>query len=321
MTNKSATHDGLCPAPDSSDRDTFLGTRYGTISVHGNDIFYRESGPPGAPVILLLHGYPSSSRMFEPLFPLLNGRFRLIAPDYPGFGMSSAPTPDQFEYSFDNLAATMLAFTDALDLREYALYVQDYGGPVGMRLAMARPDSVKALVVQNAVVHEEGLSPIWAKRRAFWADRAAHEADLVAGLTSVVAGMARHIGGRDHPEHYDPDLWMDEIRQLQRPGQAAIQMALAYDYRRNLDSYPHWQAWLRDRQLPTLVTWGRHDPIFTIEGAWAFRRELPSAEVHILEAGHFALNDLATEIAVCMTDFLAPVMANGPTGERLHQGA
>lgn len=310
MPNQPARDDVHCPTRDSRDCDTFRGTRYATVSANGTAIFYRESGPPDAPAILLLHGYPSSSRMFEPLFPLLNGHFRLIAPDYPGFGMSSAPSPDDFEYSFDNLAATMLAFTDALDLREYALYVQDYGGPVGMRLAMARPDRVKALVVQNAVVHEEGLSSVWAKRRAFWSDRAAHEADLVAGLTSVAAGVARHVGGRDHPERYNPDLWMDEIRQLQRPGQQAIQMALAYDYRSNLQHYPLWQAWLRDCQLPTLVAWGRHDPIFTVEGAWAYQRELPSARIHILDAGHFALNDVAMEIANRMGDFLSPLMAN-----------
>src|SRR5262249_22899638 len=173
--------------------------------VGGVRLFYREAGRADAPALLLLHGYPSSSRMFEPLLPLLADQFRLLAPDYPGFGLSDAPPPSAYAYSFEALAATVREFTEVLGLERYALYLQDYGGPVGMRLALARPERVRALVIQNAVAHEEGLTEVWKARRAWWADRSAHEAQIRAAMHSVVAGVARHVGGRPHPETYNPD--------------------------------------------------------------------------------------------------------------------
>ena len=280
-------------------------TTYRTVEVGGLRLFYREAGLADAPVVLLLHGFPTSSRMFEPLFPRLSDRYRLVAPDYPGFGHSDAPPREDFAYTFDNIAAAVQGFTDALHLDRYVLYLQDYGGPVGMRLAQARPERVAGLVIQNAVAHEEGLDDrLWAPRRAFWADRDANEARLRAGLISPEATRLRHVGTSPHPERYDPDLWTDETAFLARPGQVQIQSDLFYDYRTNVASYPAWQAWLREHRPPALVAWGRYDPSFAVAGAEACRRDLPDAEIHLLHAGHFALDEAADEVAALMRDFL-----------------
>jgi pimeloyl-ACP methyl ester carboxylesterase len=279
-------------------------TSYGAVTVDGLSIFYREAGRRDAPTILLLHGFPSSSRMYEPLLARLADRYRLVAPDYPGFGHSDAPDAGNFAYTFDRLAAVMDGFVQALGLTEYVLFMQDYGGPVGFRLALAHPDRVLALVVQNAVAHEDGLGPLWEPRRAYWADRPAHEAALRANFLSLAATRQRHVGTSPHPERYDPDLWTDEFAFLSRPGQAAIQSDLFYDYRTNVASYPAWQAWLRAQRPPTLVPWGRHDPSFAVAGAEAYRRDLPDAEIHLLDAGHFALDEAPDEIADLTRHFL-----------------
>jgi pimeloyl-ACP methyl ester carboxylesterase len=276
-----------------------------SISIDGVRIFYREAGPADAPVILLLHGFPSSSRMFAALMPMLADKYRLVAPDYPGFGHSDAPDPKIFAYTFDHLAAVIDRFIAALDLRRYVLFMQDYGGPVGFRLALAHPDRVRALVIQNAVAHEQGLGPLWETRRAFWRDRAAHEEKLRQNFTSLEATKQRHVGASPHPERYDPDLWTDEYAFLNRPGQAAIQSDLFYDYRANVESYPRWQAYLRERRPPTLVLWGRYDMSFTVAGATAYGDDLPDAEIHILEAGHFAMDEKLDEIADLTRRFLA----------------
>ena len=281
--------------------------RYPTVSVDGVDIFYREAGPKDAPTVLLLHGFPSSSRMYEPLMPFLAREFHLVAPDYPGFGNSEAPSPDRYTYTFDNLARSMEQFTDALKLERYVLFMADYGGPVGFRLAMARPEKVTGIVVQNAVAHEEGLGPLWETRKAFWKDRAQHEERLWLNLASPDALKLRHVGTSPDPQRYDPDNWHEEQHFLARPGQAAIQTDLFYDYRTNLESYPRWQAWLREHQPPTLVTWGKYDPSFTVSGAHAYQRDVPDAEVHVLDAGHFALEEASDEIAALTLDFLRRV--------------
>jgi pimeloyl-ACP methyl ester carboxylesterase len=278
-------------------------TTYNTANVNGTRIFYREAGPKDAPVVLLLHGYPSSSRMFEPLLPLLGKHYRLIAPDYPGFGLSQAADRSEYEYKFEHLAQTMCQFTDVLGLQQYSLYMQDYGGPVGFRMALARSERVQALIIQNAVVHEEGLTPAWDLRRSYWNNRAEYEAKIREGMASVQAGMARHIGGRPNPERFNPDLWLDEIAFLKRPGMEAIQLDLAYDYQTNVNSYPQWQAYLRERRPNTLVLWGIHDPIFSVDGAHSILREQADAEVHLLEAGHFAIDDCPDEIAARVQSF------------------
>lgn len=275
------------------------------VDVDGVRIFYREAGPSGGPVVLLLHGFPSSSRQFDTLMPLLADRFHLIAPDYPGFGHSDAPDPGQFTYTFDHVSRVMQRFADVLGLDRYVLYVNDYGGPVGYRMAVARPERVEALVVQNAVAHEEGLDPaLWNARRAYWADRTANEQKLRTNLASLDATRLRHVGKSPHPERYSPDLWSDEIAFLTRPGQDRIQLELFYDYRTNLQSYPAWQAWLRERQPPLLVLWGRYDPSFTVEEPVALKRDVPDAEVHLLDGGHFALDEAVDEAAALMRSFL-----------------
>lgn len=280
-------------------------TTYATVDVAGLPIFYRDAGPRDAPVMLLLHGFPSSSRMYEPLIQRLSDRHRLIAPDLPGFGHSGAPDPAQFRYTFDHLAEVMAGFIERLGLRRYALFVQDYGGPVGFRVAQALPERVAALVVQNAVAHEEGLGPLWDTRRAFWRDRAAHEAALQANFFSPEATRLRHVGRSPHPERYDPDLWTDELAFLARPLQRQIQTDLFYDYQTNVASYPAWQTWLRLHTPPTLVVWGRYDPSFEVAAAHAYARDVPGAEVHLLDGGHFALDEAADEIAALTRSFMA----------------
>ncbi|MFL9868822.1 alpha/beta hydrolase [Paraburkholderia fungorum] len=278
--------------------------RYRSIEIDGLDIFYREAGPRDAPVILLLHGFPSSSRMYETLMPLLAQNYRLIAPDYPGFGHSSAPSPGTFAYTFDHLADVMLHFTDALGLKRYTLVMQDYGGPVGFRLALSNPERIEALVVQNAVAHEAGLGPLWQTRKAFWKDRATHEAALRANLLSFEATRLRHVGRSPNPDCYDPDTWTDEFAFLSRPGQIDIQTELFYDYRTNVERYPLWQRYLDERQPPMLVIWGKYDPSFEVEGAHAYRANVPGAEVHMLEGGHFVLDEAVDQVAALMNQFL-----------------
>jgi len=289
-------------------------TFYRRIGVDGLSISYREAGPKDARAILLLHGFPSSSRMFEPLFARLADEYHLVAPDYPGFGHSDWPDPKSFAYTFDRLAETMGRFTDALELPSYTLYMADYGGPVGFRMALAQPSRVEALIVQNAVAHNEGLGAIWKPRRAFWADRAANESALRANLMSLATTRTRHLGSDPNVERYDPDLWTDELRFLCQPGQADIQSDLFYDYRTNVDAYPRWQAWLRAIQPRLLVLWGKHDPSFDPSEPEAYRRDVPHALVHVIEdAGHFALDTAADPIAGWVRDFVGIRGRSSPT--------
>ena len=277
---------------------------YRTVKVDGLSIFYREAGPKDAPAILLLHGLPSSSRMYEPLLSRLADRYHLIAPDYPGFGHSDWPDSAQFAYTFDRFAEIMNHFTESIALHRYTLYMQDYGGPVGFRMALSHPERINALIVQNAVAHNEGLGAIWKARRAFWADRAANEKQLRTNLLSLATTRTRHVGEDPNVERYDPDLWTDEFAFLSQPGQAEIQSDLFYDYRTNVDSYPKWQAWLREKQPRLLVIWGKFDPSFAPSEPEAYRRDVPNAQVHLLDAGHFALDTVADEIAALLRGFV-----------------
>jgi pimeloyl-ACP methyl ester carboxylesterase len=277
---------------------------YKSVTVKGLNIFYREAGPRNGPAILLLHGFPSSSRMFDTLMPLLADRYHLVAPDYPGFGNSEAPSPDQFSYTFDAIAEIVSGFTDAIHLDHYAIYMQNYGGPVGYRVAVSHPERLTALVIQNAIAHEDGLGRLQAVRKGFWADRTANEARYRAGLASTEVARLRHMSGSPHPERYNPDLWRDEVAFLTRPGEADIQSDLFYDFRTNLAAYPAWQHWLHERQPSTLIVWGRYDPVFDIAEVAALKRDLPKAEVHVLDAGHFALDESAGDIAKLMRSFL-----------------
>jgi pimeloyl-ACP methyl ester carboxylesterase len=275
-----------------------------SVKVDGISIFYRETGPKGAPTILLLHGLPSSSRMFQPLLTRLSESYHLVAPDYPGFGHSDWPDPKQFAYTFDHIASVMDGFTQTLGLTHYTLYMQDYGVPVGFRMVLAHPERVQALIVQDGVAHNEGLGANWAARRAFWADRAAHEAALRMNLLSLATTKTRHVGDDPKIELYDPDLWADEYAFLNAPGQAEIQSDLFYDYRTNVDAYPKWQAWMQKAQPRLLVLWGKHDLSFDPGEPERYRKDVPNAKVYVLDAGHFALDTKADEIAALVREFM-----------------
>jgi pimeloyl-ACP methyl ester carboxylesterase len=289
---------------------------YHRAQVDGLSIFYREAGSTAAPTIVLLHGYPSSSRMFDTLLPLLASRYHLIAPDYPGFGQSEAPPLSRYAYTFDHIAETMNALLEQLRIDRYVLYLQDYGGPVGFRIMTAHPERLRALVIQNANAYKEGLGAKWTGIAQYWADPEAHP-EQVDAFMSLEGTRQRHIVGSPNPERYNPDTWIDEYAILSRTGEREIQAELLYDYRTNVASYPAWQAWLREHRPPTQVVWGRYDPSFIVPGAEAYKRDVPEAEVHLLDAGHFALDEKVDEIARLMIDFLERYrdrISSGPSG-------
>jgi pimeloyl-ACP methyl ester carboxylesterase len=279
-------------------------TFYRVTHIDGLSIFYREAGPKEGPILLLLHGLPSSSRMFEPLLSRLSDHYHLVAPDYPGFGHSDWPDPTKFAYTFDHIAETVNHFTEALGLSRYTIYMQDYGVPVGFRMALAHPDRVEALIVQDGVAHNDGLGANWKRRREFWKDRLANEEALRTNLLSLQTTKTRHVGDDPKVELYDPDLWTDEYAFLSAPGQAQIQSDLFYDYRTNVDAYPKWQAWMQKTQPKLLVIWGKHDLSFDHGEPERYRNDVPNAEVHVLDAGHFALDTKADEIAAFVRAFM-----------------
>ena len=267
------------------------------------DIFYREAGDPRNPTILLLHGFPASSFMFRDLIPKLSDDFHLVAPDYPGFGHS--PVPEKFTWAFDGLADAVEAFTDAIGLDRYALYMQDFGGPVGFRLAVRRPERVTFLVVQNANAYEEGLpEAFWAPVRAMWADPTPERRDAIAiGAMSDESLQWNYLHGVGDPTRISPDSWVLQRALLDRPGVADAMRDLLYDYRTNPARYPEWQRYLREHQPPTLVVWGRNDAIFPESGAHPFARDVPSVDLNILDAGHFALEDHADVVSAHIRRF------------------
>jgi len=278
-------------------------TSYHRVAVDGVSIFYREAGPKNAPTIVLLHGFPSSSREFDALMPLLATRYHLVAPDFPGFGQSDQPSPSSYAYTFDHLAQTTSHLLEQLGIDRYTLYLHDYGGPVGFRIMVEHPERVTALIVQNANAYKEGLGPKWSGIARYWADPSAHQ-DVLDAFMSLAATEQRHTAGTTHPERYNPDTWTDEYAHLSRPGQRAIQGALLYDYRTNVASYPAWQTWLREHKPRTLVVWGRNDPSFVAAGATAFKRDLPDVDVHLLDAGHFAMDEQNDAIATLILKFM-----------------
>jgi len=278
--------------------------KHRSVKVDGLDIFYREAGPKGAPVILLLHGFPTSSTMFRNLMPALADRFHLVAPDYPGFGNSSMPASKDFDYTFDNLARVIGGFTEALGLSSYSLYVQDYGAPVGYRLAVNHPNRVRSLIVQNGNAYEEGLREFWDPIRAFWRDRNAKTSKFMIDNLSLNATKWGYTVGTRNPEAISPDTWTVDQYFLDRPGNKEIQLQLFYDYRNNPPKYAEWQDYFRRHQPPTLVVWGKNDPIFPAEGAYPYLRDLKKVEFHLLDTGHFALEEDGDKIAFLIRRFL-----------------
>ena len=278
-------------------------TTYHHANVDGMNVFYREAGPKDAPTLVLLHGFPSSSREFDTLLPLLATRYHLIAPDFPGFGHSDAPSPADYTYTFDHLAATTTSLLEGLKINSYSLYLHDYGGPVGFRMMLAHPERLRALIIQNANAYREGLGKKWSAIGEYWQDPQKHP-EVFEAFISQAATEQRHTLGTTHPERYNPDTWTDEFAFLSRPGQREIQAALLKDYQTNVTAYPQWQKWLREHRPPTLVAWGGNDPSFIAAGAEAYRRDLPNAEIHVLDAGHFALDEQNDAIAKLIVEFL-----------------
>lgn len=272
--------------------------RYKHIEADGVRVFYREAGDPSAPVMLLLHGFPSSSHMFRDLIPLLAAHYRVIAPDLPGFGFTEVPEARGYSYSFDNLAITMEHFVDALKLTRYALYVFDYGAPVGFRLAVAQPQRVSALVSQNGNAYLEGLGDAWAPIRAYWAEPTAANREVIRNAVLSLEGTRyQYLHGVEKAELVAPESWMLDLLLMQRPGNDDIQLDLFLDYRNNLTLYPQFQAFFKTAQVPTLVIWGKHDPFFIPPGAHAYKTDNPNAVVELLDTGHFALETHAEHIA------------------------
>ncbi len=279
--------------------------QYKTLTIEGQEIFYREAGPVDRPTILLLHGFPTSSFMFRNLMIALGDKYHLVAPDYPGFGNSSMPLVDEFEYTFDHLADIVDQFITAIGLKKYSLYVMDYGAPVGYRIATKHPERVEALLVQNGNAYLEGLSPFWEPIKAFWADPENEEKrNAVAAASSFDFTKWQYLTGTRDASKISPDTWALDQSKLDRPGNTEIQVALFYSYRTNLERYPEWQHFFRTYQPPTLITWGGNDQIFPPSGAKAYLKDLPNAELHILDTGHFALEEDGTQIASLIDRFL-----------------
>ena len=280
-------------------------TRYQTLTIDGLDIFYREAGDPQSPAIVLLHGFPTSSHMYRKLIPALAGSHYVIAPDYPGFGHSDMPSRDRFEYTFDNLANLMERFLDRVGVGRFAMYVFDYGAPVGFRLFAKYPDRVSAIISQNGNAYEDGITGFWDPIKAYWQSGAKTEREALRWLTSIEATRWQYENGvpADRRPYLSPDGWQHDQSLMDRPGNADIQLDLFYDYRTNIPLYPQWQDALARNQPPMLAVWGKNDEIFVAPGAHAFRRDLPEAQIHLLDTGHFALETHGEEIEVLINDF------------------
>jgi pimeloyl-ACP methyl ester carboxylesterase len=278
--------------------------RYQTVKVDKLDIFYREAGTPDNPTILLLHGFPTSSQMFRNLIPALADRYHLVAPDYPGFANSSMPSVNEFEYTFDRLAEVIEEFTNKLELKQYSLYVMDYGAPIGFRLATRHPERVRSLIIQNGNAYEEGLREFWHPLKAYWQTRSAENEEKLRQFLTIEATKWQYIHGTRNPEMISPDNWNLDQNYLDRPGNKEIQLALFYSYGSNPPLYPQWQEYFRTYQPPTLLVWGKNDHIFPIEGAYPYQRDLQNIEFHLLDTGHFALEEEGKAIASYMRRFL-----------------
>jgi pimeloyl-ACP methyl ester carboxylesterase len=279
---------------------------YHRTTIDGIEIFYRAAGPVDAPAIVLLHGFPTSSQMYRDLIPRLADKYRVIAPDFPGFGQSAAPSPDSYKYSFEGAATLIDKLLVNLKVNRYALYVMDYGAPVGFQLAVKHPERVSALLVQNGNAYLEGIGSFWDPVKKFWKDDSAANRDAQKKyVLTFEATRWQYLNGVPDPTLVSPDAYMLDQAYLDRPGNADIQVAWFYDYQNNLPKYPEWQAYFRKHKPPTLVMWGKNDEIFLVQGAEPYRRDNPSAEVHILDTGHFALETHGPQIAGLIRDFLA----------------
>ena len=286
-----------------------MNVAYRTTTVGQVEVFYREAGPVDAPVILLLHGFPTAGHMFRDLIPRLVNRYRVIAPDLPGFGNTKSPPRGEFDYTFDNLARVVEGFIAALRLDHYALYIFDYGAPTGLRVALAHPERVTAIISQNGNAYLEGLSDAWGPWQTYWREPTVeHREACRDSLLPETIRDWQYLHGAD-PDRVSPDGFTLDIAYMARPGADEIQLDLILDYRSNIALYPSFQAYFREWQPPFLAAWGKNDPAFIPAGAHAYRRDLPDAEVHLLDTGHFALETHSEEIAKLILEFLARVIS------------
>jgi pimeloyl-ACP methyl ester carboxylesterase len=292
------------PAAGQDSPRTRPAVAHQTVKVQGVDVFYREAGPRDAPHVLLLHGFPTSSHMYRNLIPALADSYHVIAPDFPGFGRSSAPGRDTFAYTFANLATVIEAFTEAVGLDRYALYVMDYGAPVGFRMAVQHPERVQALIVQNGNAYDEGLREFWGPLKRYWATGAPADRDSLRGSFTPASTRWQYLHGVRDTSRISPDTWIVDQHYLDRPGNHEIQLDLFYDYRTNVDMYPAFQAYFRRHQPPTLIVWGKNDTIFPWQGAEPYKRDLRTLEYHLLDTGHFALEERGADIAQAIRAFL-----------------
>ena len=279
-------------------------THYRTAKVDGVEVFYREAGPADGPVVLLLHGFPTSSHMFRNLIPVLADRYHVIAPDYPGYGQSAMPSHTQFSYTFAHYATLVDGLMGQLGASRYAMYLMDYGAPVGFRLALKHPERVSALIIQNGNAYDEGLLAFWDPIKAYWAENTPARRATLTVLMQPATTTFQYTDGVRDLSRIDPDNWLHDQALLDRPGNLDIQLDLFRDYGTNVALYPDFQAFFRAHRPPTLIVWGANDKIFPAEGAHPFKRDLPDAELHLLDTGHFALKDKLDVMAPLIHDFL-----------------
>lgn len=290
--------------------------RIGRLEADGVSVFYREAGPSDAPTVLLLHGFPASSFQFRELMPRLADRFHVVAPDLPGFGFTEVPQARGYAYTFDSLAKTIEAFTDALGLRRYALYVFDFGAPTGLRLAMAHPERVSAIVSQNGNAYEDGLGETWEPIRKYWAQPTPANRDVVRKALGAEGIRFQYLHGVPDPQRVAPESYTLDTALIQRPGNIEIQLDLHLDYRNNITIYPRIHEYFRKHQPPLLAIWGKNDPFFIPAGAHAFKRDIPAARVEFLNTGHFAIETHVREISDAMRDFLTTSVKHQKSGGR-----
>lgn len=276
---------------------------YNTTRIEGVDVFYREAGPRSAPVLLLLHGFPTSSNMFRNLIPRLASSFRVIAPDYPGYGFSGMPDRKDFAYTFENMTNIVDQLLQQLGLSSYTLYVMDYGAPIGYRLALRHPGRIKGLVVQNGNAYDEGLLQFWDPIKKYWGEPSAENREALRFLVGAEATKWQYQNGVNDVSHLDPTTWTLDQALMDRPGNGDIQLDMLYDYRTNVPLYPQFQEFFRKYQPPMLIVWGKNDFIFPPEGAIPYKRDLPKVETHLLDTGHFALETHCDDIASHIEQF------------------
>jgi pimeloyl-ACP methyl ester carboxylesterase len=298
---------GEAPAADKVAASASPRISYRTVKIDNLDIFYREAGPadPSAPVILLLHGFPASSHMFRNLIPALADKYRVIAPDYPGYGQSSSPASTEFQYTFDNLASVVDKFTQAVGLTKFVIYVQDYGAPIGYRIASAHPERIAGIIVQNGNAYEEGLpDSFWKPIKEYWADPSPARRDVLRPFLNIDITKWQYLTGVRDPANISPDAWVSDQAGMDRPGNKEIQLDLFLSYGSNPPLYPKWQAYFREHQPPTLIVWGKNDPIFPPVGAEPYKRDLKNLDFNLLDTGHFALEEDGALIATKIREFM-----------------